>query len=401
MGRKALHIVNFGVDSDVLAHNLNAFNTFYQPASDSALCLIAGKYYAAVLTPQIMLKVMQNTSGICHAAGRNNNLAARNFVNRHGFLHRCGKAQVMHRHQPASLHSVKCPRFLIIFLGIRHSNLRSSVGHRTIYINRNLRNFAFRLQLLEIVQQYLRTPYSKRRNNNVTATLDSIVNNIRQLALLIVGFMDAVAVGGFRNNKIRTACCRRVLNNRLVGLADIAGKNQARLFIAFVNRHFYESRAKNVSRNAEGDGNTGNNIKRFTKAAQLEQMQGSGSIINRKQRLDNFFAGTHTFAIGVFCLTLLNVRAVRQQNRAQLLRRFSAIDGAAEAFLDQLRQQTAVVNMGVRQYNSLNLSRMKQKILFIQRFYQLGALEHAAVYQKLVSADLQQIAGTGNGARCT
>ena len=348
-----------------------------------------------------MLQVMQNTSGICHAAGRNNNLAARNFVNRHGFLHRCGKAQVMHRHQPASLHSVKCPRFLIIFLGIRHSNLRSSVGHRTIYINRNLRNFAFRLQLLEIVQQYLRTPYSKRRNNNVTATLDSIVNNIRQLALLIVGFMDAVAVGGFRNNKIRTACCRRVLNNRLVGLADIAGKNQARLFIVFVNRHLYESRAKNVSCNAKGYGNTGNNIKRFAKAAQLEQVQGAGSIINRKQRLNNLFAGTHTFAVGVFRLTLLNVRTVRQQNRAQLLCRFSAIDGAAKAFLDQLRQQTAVVNMGVRQYDSLNLSRMKQKFLFIQRFYQLGALEHAAVYQKLVSTDLQQIAGTGNGARCT
>ena len=156
-----------------------------------------------------------------------------------------------------------------------------------------------------------------------------------------------------------------------------------------------------MSRNAEGDGNTGNNTKRFAKAAQLKQMQGAGSIINRKQRLDNFFAGTHALAVGVFRLTLLNVRTVRQQNRAKLLCRFSAIDGAAEAFLDQLRQQTAVVNMGVRQYNSLNLSRMKQKILFIQRFYQLGALEHAAVYQKLMSADLQQIAGTGNGARCT
>ena len=151
MGRKSLHIVNFGVDSDILAHNLNTLNTFYQPASDSALRLIAGKHYAAVLTPQIMLKVMQNTSGICHTAGRNNNLAARNFVNRHRFLHRSGKAQVMHRYQPAPLHCVKRPRFLIVFLGIRHSNLRSSVGHRTIYVNRNLRNFAFRLQLLEIV----------------------------------------------------------------------------------------------------------------------------------------------------------------------------------------------------------------------------------------------------------
>ena len=42
-----------------------------------------------------------------------------------------------------------------------------------------------------------------------------------------------------------------------------------------------------MSRNAEGYGNTGNNIKRFAKAAQLEQMQGSGSIINRKQRFNN------------------------------------------------------------------------------------------------------------------
>ena len=307
----------------------------------------------------------------------------------------------MHRHQPASLHSVKRPRFLIIFLGIRHSNLRSSVGHRTIYINRNLRNFAFRLQLLEIVQQYLRTPDSKRRNNNVTATLDSIVDNIRQLAFLIISFVDTVAVGRFRNNKIRTACYRRVLNNRLIRLTDIAGKNQACLFIAFVNRHLYKSRTQNVSRNAEGYSNAGNSIKRFAKAAQLEQMQGAGSVINRKQRLDNLFAGTHTFAVGVFSLTLLDVRTVRQQNRAQLLRRFSAIDGAAEAFLDQLRQQTAVVNMGVRQYNSLNLSRMKQKFLFVQRLNQLGALEHAAVYQKLMCAYLQQITGTCNRARCT
>ena len=69
MGGEALHIVNLGADANGLAHDLHFFSAIDNLAAQGALGLEAGEYYAAFLTPQIVLQMVQNTSGIGHTAG--------------------------------------------------------------------------------------------------------------------------------------------------------------------------------------------------------------------------------------------------------------------------------------------------------------------------------------------
>ena len=89
---------------------------------------------------------------------------------------------------------------------------------------------------------------------------------------------------------------------------------------------------------------------------------------------------------------------VRQENAAQLFGRFGAVDGAAEALLDELGQQAAVVYMGVREHDGVDVARVEKKLFFIECFDELGALEHAAVHQHFLFAYFNQIAGAGDGA---
>ena len=110
-----------------------------------------------------------------------------------------------------------------------------------------------------------------------------------------------------------------------------------------------------MSCNLKGYANAGNNAELNAELMQLEQLQRTVGIVYRKQRLDELAAGTHALAVSELGIALLNMCAVRQQNRAQLLRRLCTMDITAEAVLNQLRQQAAMVDVRMRQHNSLNL----------------------------------------------
>ena len=138
-------------------------------------------------------------------------------------------------------------------------------------------------------------------------------------------------------------------------LTNIAGENQFGCFLAVLHRHLDEGRAKDMSCNLKGYANAGDNAELNAEIMQLEQLQCAIGIVYRKQRLDELATGTHALAISQLRIALLDMRAVRQQNRAQLLCRFCTMDITAEAVLNQLRQKAAMVDVRMRQHNSLNL----------------------------------------------
>src|SRR5665213_552107 len=82
------------------------------------------------------------------------------------------------------------------------------------------------------------------------------------------------------------------------------------------------------------------------------------------------------------------------------------IDGAArgddrsrKAIADQLRQQTTVVDMGVRQQHGIDIGRPKRKGGVVERLQGFRPLEQAAVDQQAPGLGLKQIAGAGHGPR--
>ena len=101
------------------------------------------------------------------------------------------------------------------------------------------------------------------------------------------------------------------------------------------------------------------------------------------------FSRPQTFAVGICRIGFLDVGAVRQQNRTQLLGRFCAVNAAFKAFLHQTGDQAAVVHMGMGQDHGVHLRRIEGKGFFIKIFDGFGTLEHAAVHQHLFPVHFQ------------
>jgi hypothetical protein len=78
----------------------------------------------------------------------------------------------------------------------------------------------------------------------------------------------------------------------------------------------------------------------------------------------------------------LQVRAVGQQQPAQLPRRRRAVDAAAEAVPDQQRQVAAVIDVRMRQHDGRQLGRVDRQPRPVAQPQLLESLEQAAVDQE-------------------
>ena len=255
--------------------------------------------------------MVKNTSGICHTAGRNNYLRTVHIVDSTRLFRCSSKVQVFHIHQATTLHHVQSLSLFVILSRISHGNMGCLICHGAIHVNRNLRNFTFTQQFLEVVQQNLCTPHCEGRDNNIATTFCSFINDTRQLALFVINFMSSVAVGRFCNHKIRAGQISRVFDNGLVRLSNVTSEDELGLLTIFFHTHFYDSRAQNMTCHLELNGDSRNYAKPFVKIMNFKHGQGFVSIVQGKERLYQFFTGTHTLAISKFCVALLNVSTVR------------------------------------------------------------------------------------------
>ena len=81
--------------------------------------------------------------------------------------------------------------------------------------------------------------------------------------------------------------------------------------------------------------------------------------------------------------------------------RFSTVNLTFKAMLHQLRQKSAVVNVGVGKHNSFNIRRVKEELLLVKRLHQLRALEHTTINKNFSIVSLNQITGTGYNTSST
>ena len=200
-------------------------------------------------------------------------------------------------------------------------------------------------QFLEIIQKHLRTPNSKRRNNNIAAALLSIIYYLCQLGFLVIYLVHTVAISRFRNNKIGTLKLLRVFQNRRARLPHIASKNQLRFFTVFFGKNLCHCRTYDMSCNFKFNFNSWNNFKFLIKITYDKTFKRAVSLINRIQRLNQFTPGTHALTVSKLCIRFVDMRTVWQQNSAQRQRCFGAVNRAFVALRNQLWYQAAMVNM--------------------------------------------------------
>ena len=241
----------------------------------------------------------------------------------------------------------------------------------------------------QVIEDGLCTPYRERRNDDVTAACKRIVDDLGKTFFFFFRFMQAIAVCRFADDIIGIINDSRVVDDRLIGLSQVAREDEFRRFTVFRHIDFYDARTQDMTRIFKTYAHRIAECYRLTVTHCFEMLQTSVGIIDRIHRLKHRLACTFAFAIFLHGIIFLDMSTVGEHDGAQLARCFRRIDLTAEALFAQLRQQTAVVDMRMCQNNSIDRIRRKQKITIVIRAYRLRTLEHPAIYQVLLFIRLQ------------
>ena len=70
MGAHAVHFFNVGFYLDLLSEKPHRLTAFNQAASQRPHRLVAGEYDRTLRSPQVMLQMVADTSGVTHACRR-------------------------------------------------------------------------------------------------------------------------------------------------------------------------------------------------------------------------------------------------------------------------------------------------------------------------------------------
>ena len=111
-------------------------------------------------------------------------------------------------------------------------------GHRAIHEDGKARNAVGVLQLADDVHDGLRAVHGERRDHDHAAAFGDAIDDVRQRILGRIGWMIAVSVGRFAEQHVAARRRFRILQNRLVVAAHIAGKQDHGLLAVFRDRQF-------------------------------------------------------------------------------------------------------------------------------------------------------------------
>ena len=115
-------------------------------------------------------------------------------------------------------------------------------------------------------------------------------------------------------------------------------------------------------------------------------------VLHRIERVHRLRTAARAFPIPHFCVGDLYMSRIWKHNLRKVAGRFCRVDRPLETFSAQLRNETAVVNVGVGQEHRIQFGGRKQKIFLIQFLDSLRPLEHATINQDFCVLYFQHIA---------
>ena len=199
--------------------------------------------------------------------------------------------------------------------------------------------------------------------------------------------MQTVAVGRFDNEIVRLGDGQRIVQDRLVDIADVAGEDDLSLSAVLPQPEFDAGRAQQMADIGKAHAKAVGDRHALAVPAGPEARRRALRVVYSVQRLDRRLARPLCLARFPRSLRFLNVRRVAQHNVRQTARGRCGVDLPAEAVFVELRQKPRVVDVRMGQKNSADvLRRDRQRNIFVD----VHALLHAAVDQVLLPCQLQQ-----------
>ena len=91
------------------------------------------------------------------------------------------------------------------------------------------------------------------------------------------------------------------------------------------------------------------------------------------------------------CVLFLNVRGIREHERAEVARAWRTKDAAAKALADQPREVPTVIEMSMREDDGVDLRRRNRECGPVTMPQLLEALKEAAVDENPMVAEIEQM----------
>jgi hypothetical protein len=376
---ETIEVADFGVDRHPAAADLDLALTRHHACAARAAGLEAGEGDVVPRLRRQRLKIVQHPPAGGHAAGRDDDgRAGARRGQAGGELEALGLlGDVAHAvGQAARLAGGDAQQF-----GVLDRQLGRLLGHRAVQPDRHVQwQFAGVAQPLQHQQQCLRAADGEAGQQHRAAALERRAQDLRQARLRVLGWVQAVAVGGLDEHDVRRRRHLRRGHQQVAHAAHVAREQQRTRALAHVDGRGAQQVA--AGREAHlGAAQRDAAIARHRDEL-LQRRLGLAHAVQR-QRLLVAAGAVLVGAAGVF---LLQVGAVAQQHVAEVTRGGGRVDRPVEALAAQCGQVAAVVQVGVGQQHGVELlggaaiagRRERHPVALAQR---LEALEQAGVQQ--------------------
>ncbi len=353
--------------------------------------LVADKQHRVLRIGQRGREMMEDASASGHAARRNHDRGLARCGDGFGLFH------VFHDRHPGGAELVELA-LIRVELRIELAEplpieLQRRGCHRAVDVDRQRRNLLAFLETFEPVDHFFDAADGKRGNDQLAAALDAGVHDRRQARAVVVGFVKPIAVGRFDEQHVRAVHGRRIRENRAAIPAKVAAEQQRLV----ADAETCVGGSEQMAGVDEFDVNPRHNRHGPVVTDRLQVGQRPRRVepgVERQRRL--------VFAVAVFVdvarLFLLNVRRIRQHDRAEIVRARCAEDPAPEPLRDEPRQIAAMIKMRMCQHDGVDAGGGDREGRPIPQTQFLESLEQTAIHEHAAVAEIEQVLGAGHRA---
>ena len=252
---------------------------------------------------------------------------------------------------------------------------------------------SFFFNLSDKIQHLLRTSDCKRRNDNASTTVKSMLDHFGKHCYIIRAFtVTSVTISGFHDYIICIVEIDRVFDQWLVQITDIAGEDDFLFFVIFLNDDLNARRSKEMSGIYETYADSLGRFNGFFVRTRNEVLNDTHGIFHGVSRNKFRLTLAASFTVTPLCLEHLNVGTVSKHNVAKVAGGLCCINRALKTFCINSGKISGVIHMCMGQKNKIQVTSLYRNILIL---VVIRPLFHTAVYQEFLSCCFQIITASG------
>ena len=252
---------------------------------------------------------------------------------------------------------------------------------------------SFFFNLSDKIQHLLRTSDCKRRNDNASTTVKSMLDHFGKHCYIIRAFTVAsVTVSRFHDYIICIMEINRILDQWLIQVTDIAGEDDFLFFVIFLNDDLNARRSKEMSGIYETYADSLSRFNGFFVRTRNEVLNDTHGIFHGVSRNKFRLTLAASFTVTPLCLEHLNVGTVSKHNVAKVAGGLCCINRALKTFCINSGKISGVIHMCMGQKNKIQVAPLYRNILIL---VVIRPLFHTAVYQEFLSCCFQIITASG------